>query len=242
MQKITTFLMFNDKAEEAMNFYVSVFRNSQIVNTMPGPNGSVMGGTVELEGQQLMTFNGGPHFSFSQGISLFVKAETQEEIDHLYEELSVGGGKQQCGWVTDKFGVSWQIIPPILGELERNFITLRRSDGTAHQVDGRDRVRGRDDRISEPAGLSLVQRDRKQPVLTCIAEEDLAEAGRDHATDAEAHEGPDRTLARTAASEIRPRNQDCALPIARLIEYEVRLFRTVLFITPVREQFLPKID
>jgi predicted 3-demethylubiquinone-9 3-methyltransferase (glyoxalase superfamily) len=109
--------MFNDKAEEAMNFYVSVFRNSQIVNTMPGPNGSVMGGTVELEGQQLMTFNGGPHFSFSQGISLFVKAETQEEIDHLYEELSVGGGKQQCGWVTDKFGVSWQIIPPILGEL-----------------------------------------------------------------------------------------------------------------------------
>jgi predicted 3-demethylubiquinone-9 3-methyltransferase (glyoxalase superfamily) len=117
MQKITTFLMFNDKAEEAMNFYVSVFRNSQIVNTMPGPNGSVMGGTVELEGQQLMTFNGGPHFSFSQGISLFVKAETQEEIDHLYEELSVGGEKQQCGWVTDKFGVSWQIIPPILGEL-----------------------------------------------------------------------------------------------------------------------------
>lgn len=117
MQKITTFLMFNDKAEEAMNFYASIFKNSKIVNTMPGPNGSVMGGTVELDGQQLMTFNGGPHFSFSQGISLFVKAETQEEIDHLYEELSVGGEKQQCGWVTDKFGVSWQIIPPILGEL-----------------------------------------------------------------------------------------------------------------------------
>ena len=120
MQKITTFLMFNDKAEEAMNFYASVFRNSKIVNTMPGPNGSVMGGTVELEGQQLMTFNGGPHFSFSQGISLFVKAETQEEIDHLYEKLSDEGEKQQCGWVTDKFGVSWQIIPPILGELLRD--------------------------------------------------------------------------------------------------------------------------
>ena len=120
MQKITTFLMFNDKAEEAMNFYASIFKNSQIVNTMPGPNGSVMGGTVELEGQQLMTFNGGPHFSFSQGISLFVKAETQEEIDHLYENLSEGGEKQQCGWVTDKFGVSWQIIPPILGELLRD--------------------------------------------------------------------------------------------------------------------------
>jgi len=109
--------MFNDKAEEAMNFYASIFKNSKIVNTMPGPNGSVMGGTVELDGQQLMTFNGGPHFSFSQGISLFVKAKTREEIDHLYEELSVGGEKQQCGWVTDKFGVSWQIIPPILGEL-----------------------------------------------------------------------------------------------------------------------------
>ena len=120
MQKITTFLMFNDKAEEAMNFYASIFKNSQIVNTMPGPNGSVMGGTVELEGQQLMTFNGGPHFSFSQGISLFVKAETQEEIDHLHEKLSDGGEKQQCGWVTDKFGVSWQIIPPILGELLRD--------------------------------------------------------------------------------------------------------------------------
>ena len=120
MQKITTFLMFNDKAEEAMNFYASVFRNSKIVNTMPGPNGSIMGGAVELEGQQLMTFNGGPHFSFSQGISLFVKAETQEEIDHLYEKLSDGGEKQQCGWVTDKFGVSWQIIPPILGELLRD--------------------------------------------------------------------------------------------------------------------------
>jgi predicted 3-demethylubiquinone-9 3-methyltransferase (glyoxalase superfamily) len=109
--------MFNDKAEEAMNFYASIFKNSKIVNTMPGPNGSVMGGTVELDGQQLMTFNGGPHFSFSQGNPLFVKAETQEEIDHLYEELSVGGEKQQCGWVTDKFGVSWQIIPPILGQL-----------------------------------------------------------------------------------------------------------------------------
>lgn len=120
MQKITTFLMFNDKAEEAMNFYASVFRNSKIVNTMPGPNGSIMGGAVELEGQQLMTFNGGPHFSFSQGISLFVKAETQEEIDHLHEKLSDGGEKQQCGWVTDKFGVSWQIIPPILGELLRD--------------------------------------------------------------------------------------------------------------------------
>lgn len=112
--------MFNDKAEEAMNFYASVFRNSKIVNTMPGPNGSIMGGAVELEGQQLMTFNGGPHFSFSQGISLFVKAETQEEIDHLHEKLSDGGEKQQCGWVTDKFGVSWQIIPPILGELLRD--------------------------------------------------------------------------------------------------------------------------
>ena len=84
---------------------------------MPGPGGSVMGGTIEIDGQRIQTFNGGPHFSFSQGISLFVTCETQEEIDDKYEKLSEGGEKQQCGWVVDKFGLSWQIIPPILGEL-----------------------------------------------------------------------------------------------------------------------------
>ena len=117
MQKITTFFMFEDHAHEAMNFYVSIFKNSKIVSTMPGPNGTAMGGTFELEGQRFNAFNGGTHFKFSQGVSQFVSCDTQEEIDYFYEKLSEGGEKQPCGWLTDKFGVSWQIIPPILGEL-----------------------------------------------------------------------------------------------------------------------------
>ena len=117
MQKITAFLMFNDKAGEAMDFYASVFKNAKILSKMPGPNGTAMGGTLEIDGQHIMTFNGGPHFKFSEGMSLFVNANTQDEIDHLYETLSAGGEQQPCGWLKDKFGVSWQIIPPILGEL-----------------------------------------------------------------------------------------------------------------------------
>lgn len=117
MQKIDVFLMFNEGAIEAMDFYTSVFKDGRIVDTMPGPDGKPMGGTFEIAGQQFKCFNGGPHFSFSEGMSLFVNAETQDEIDHLYEALSDGGQKQQCGWVRDKFGLSWQIIPPILGEL-----------------------------------------------------------------------------------------------------------------------------
>lgn len=117
MQKITTFLMFEDRAKEAADFYVSIFDNSKIVSTMPGPNETIMGATFELDGQQFNAFNGGPHFSFSQGISLFVSCETQKEIDDKYEKLSEGGRKDQCGWLQDKFGVSWQIIPPTLGEL-----------------------------------------------------------------------------------------------------------------------------
>lgn len=117
MQKITTFFMFEDHADEAMNFYVSIFENSRIVSTMPGPNGAVMGGIFELDGQRFHAFNGGQHFKFSQGVSQFVSCDTQDEIDHFYEKLSESGEKQPCGWVTDKFGVSWQIIPPILGDL-----------------------------------------------------------------------------------------------------------------------------
>jgi predicted 3-demethylubiquinone-9 3-methyltransferase (glyoxalase superfamily) len=117
MQKITTFLMFSDRAGEAMNFYTSVFKNSKIVSSMPGPNGSVLGGTFELEGQRYSAFNGGPHFTFSPGISLFVSCGTQDEIDYYYDKLSEGGEKQPCGWVKDQFGVSWQIVPPVLGEL-----------------------------------------------------------------------------------------------------------------------------
>jgi predicted 3-demethylubiquinone-9 3-methyltransferase (glyoxalase superfamily) len=117
MQKITPFLMFNDRAGEAMEFYTSIFKDSRIVSTMPGPDGKVMGGTIEIEGQRINTFNGGPKFHFSQGISLMVRAETQEEIDHLYEGLSEGGKQEPCSWLDDKFGVSWQIVPPILMQL-----------------------------------------------------------------------------------------------------------------------------
>ncbi len=123
MQKITTFLTFNDQAEEAMDFYISVFKNSKIVSTIPsgetmaGSNGKILGATIQLEGQEFIVLNGGPSFTFSQGISLFVKCETQEEIDELWEKLSAGGEKQRCGWLKDRYGISWQIVPPILGEL-----------------------------------------------------------------------------------------------------------------------------
>ena len=117
MQKITTFLMFNDKAGEAMEFYTSVFKDGKITSSMPGPGGTVMGGSFEIAGQQFSAFNGGPSFKFEQGISLMVSAETQEEIDYLYETLSEGGEQQPCSWLKDKFGVSWQIVPPILGKL-----------------------------------------------------------------------------------------------------------------------------
>ena len=117
MQKITPFLMFNEGAGEAMEFYASIFANAKISSKIPGPGGVTMGGTLEIDGNRILTFNGGPHFSFCEGMSMFVNAETQEEIDHLYDSLSEGGEKQPGGWLKDKFGVSWQIVPPILMEL-----------------------------------------------------------------------------------------------------------------------------
>jgi len=123
MQKITTFLTFNDQAEEAVNFYVSIFRNSKITSVSrygegdPGPAGSAMSVTFLLEGQEFIALNGGPHFTFSEGFSLFVNCETQEEVDELWEKLSAGGEKGQCGWLKDRYGVSWQIIPTALGRL-----------------------------------------------------------------------------------------------------------------------------
>ena len=123
MPKITTFLMFNDQTEEAVNFYVSTFKNAKIVSASrygedgPGPAGTLMSATFQLEGQEFMAFNGGPHFSFSEGMSLFVSCQTQEEVDELWEKLSEGGEKGRCGWLKDKFGVSWQIIPTALIEL-----------------------------------------------------------------------------------------------------------------------------
>jgi predicted 3-demethylubiquinone-9 3-methyltransferase (glyoxalase superfamily) len=117
MQKITPFLWYNDNAEEAANFYISVFKDSRIISIIAGPNGTVMGISFILEGQEFQALNGGPQFKFTEAISLFVKAETQPEIDELWEKLSAGGEKSRCGWLKDKFGLSWQIVPPILGKL-----------------------------------------------------------------------------------------------------------------------------
>ena len=117
MQKITPFLWFDGNAEEAMKFYVSVFKNSKILSTMPGPDGKVLTGTFQLEGQKFMALNGGPQFKFTEAISLFVDCETQAEVDELWNKLTEGGGESQCGWLKDKFGLSWQIIPSALGRL-----------------------------------------------------------------------------------------------------------------------------
>ena len=123
MQKITPFLWFNDNAEEAMNFYVSIFKDSKVGSVSrygeagPGPKGTVMSATFQLEGQEFMALNGGPLFSFNPAISLFVNCETQEEVDELWENLSAGGKKDRCGWLQDKFGLSWQIIPSALRRL-----------------------------------------------------------------------------------------------------------------------------
>ena len=123
MQKIVPFLWFDGDAEEAMNFYVSVFKNSKVGRVSrygdagPGPKGSVMSCTFQLEGQDFYALNGGPQFKFTPAISLFVNCETQQEVDELWEKLSRGGSKDQCGWLKDKFGVSWQVVPPVLGKL-----------------------------------------------------------------------------------------------------------------------------
>jgi predicted 3-demethylubiquinone-9 3-methyltransferase (glyoxalase superfamily) len=117
MQKITPFLWYDGKVEEAMNFYTGIFKNSKIISAMPGPGGSVMSATIELNGQQLVLFNGGPMFKFTEAVSLFVSCDTQEEIDEFWDKLSEGGQKSRCGWLKDKFGLSWQIVPPILGQL-----------------------------------------------------------------------------------------------------------------------------
>lgn len=117
MQKITPFLWFDTQAEDAMNFYVSIFKNSKVTNVMHGPDGSVMSATFELDGEEFMALNAGPQFKFSEAVSFFIKCETQEEVDYFWEKLSDGGEESMCGWVKDKFGLSWQVIPNALGEL-----------------------------------------------------------------------------------------------------------------------------
>lgn len=123
MQKITPFLWFDGRAEEAATFYTSLFNNSKIGKVTrygegaPAPKGTAMSVEFQLDGQEFIALNGGPMFKFSPAVSFFVKCETQPEIDHFWEKLSEGGSPQQCGWITDKFGVSWQIVPPVLGEM-----------------------------------------------------------------------------------------------------------------------------
>ena len=121
--RITPCLWFDGKAEEAMTFYTSIFKNSKIGHIMyygeagPGPKGSVLSVTFELDGQAFMALNGGPMFTFSPAISFFVKCQTQAEVDEYWAKLSAGGETQQCGWLRDRYGVSWQIVPAVLGEL-----------------------------------------------------------------------------------------------------------------------------
>jgi predicted 3-demethylubiquinone-9 3-methyltransferase (glyoxalase superfamily) len=123
MQKITPFLWFDGKAEEAMNFYVSIFKNSKVVRVSrygdagPGPKGTVMSATFQLDGQDFYALNGGPQFTFTPAISFFVNCETQAEVDELWDKLSAGGKKERCGWLKDKYGLSWQVIPSALGKM-----------------------------------------------------------------------------------------------------------------------------
>lgn len=123
MQKITPFLWFDHQAEEAMNFYVSVFKNSKVLSVNrygdagPGPKGSVMTASFELDGQVFTALNGGPMYNFSPAISFVVHCETQAEVDHYWEKLSEGGKTNQCAWLDDQFGVTWQIVPNVLLEL-----------------------------------------------------------------------------------------------------------------------------
>ncbi|MFX1736123.1 VOC family protein [Paraburkholderia sp. A1RI_3L] len=127
MQKIAPFLWFNGQAEEAANLYTSIFRNSRITEIQrygeagPGETGSVMSVSFELEGQAFIALNGGPAFTFSPAISFFVHCETQDEVDALWTKLGEGGGEpRQCGWISDRFGVTWQIVPTALGRMLRD--------------------------------------------------------------------------------------------------------------------------
>jgi len=118
MKKITPFLWFDTQAEEAMNLYVSIFKNSKVLDVTPGPNGIASSVSFELEGQEFVGFNAGPQFKFNEAISFFVDCETQEEVDELWAKLIADGGEESmCGWLKDKYGLSWQIIPKGLGQM-----------------------------------------------------------------------------------------------------------------------------
>jgi len=120
MEKIQTFLWFNNNAEDAANFYTSVFKNSKIVSRMPGMNGKPMGLTVTIEGREFILFNGGPmndEWKFTGATSFFINCETPQEVDHYWNKLSEGGRTDRCGWLTDQFGITWQVVPTILGKV-----------------------------------------------------------------------------------------------------------------------------
>jgi predicted 3-demethylubiquinone-9 3-methyltransferase (glyoxalase superfamily) len=122
-QKITPFLWFNDEAEEAMNFYLSIFKNSKVLSVTrygdagPGTKGKVMIAKFELNGLEFLALNGGPQFNFTEAISFHINCESQQEVDELWRKLTEGGEEGQCGWLKDKFGLSWQVVPTILGKL-----------------------------------------------------------------------------------------------------------------------------
>jgi len=122
-QNITPFLWFDDNADEAVNFYLSIFKDSRLLDTKrygetgPGPKGTIMTATFELNGQQFIALNGGPRYKFTEAVSFVVKCETQEEIDYYWDKLLDGGEPQRCGWLKDRFGLSWQIVPAQLSEL-----------------------------------------------------------------------------------------------------------------------------
>jgi len=134
MQKITPFLWFDDKAEEAMNFYVSIFKNSKVLSVSrygdagPGPKGSVMTANFQLDGQEFIALNGGPLFTFTEAISFVVNCETQQEIDEYWQKLTDGGKEIECGWLKDRYGLSWQIVPRILPQL------LKKDPETSNRV------------------------------------------------------------------------------------------------------------
>ncbi len=120
MQKIVPFLWFDGKAEEAAKFYVSIFKNSKVLSVSPGPDGTVMAVTFQLDGQTFYALNGGPKYKFTPAISIYVNCETQGEVDELWSKLSTGGSEDRCGWLQDKYGLSWQIIPTALPRLLRD--------------------------------------------------------------------------------------------------------------------------
>jgi predicted 3-demethylubiquinone-9 3-methyltransferase (glyoxalase superfamily) len=118
MKKITPFLWFDTQAEEAMYFYISIFKHSKVLGVTPGPDGKAMSVSFELEGQEFIGLNAGPQFKFNEAISFFVDCETQQEVDELWSKLTADGGEESmCGWLKDKYGLSWQIIPQGLGQM-----------------------------------------------------------------------------------------------------------------------------